>query len=307
MFGSNPVITVTALARHFNNTTVLDTTESYNPQAFSFHSERERYSARHIPGARFLDIEALAAFSQPYDTNLPGIRPVDDSVLQRAMDDAGITPETNIVLTEESMSGSYVRYMLKDNGFTNVYILDGGTNQWALEGYELTDRDQGYVDGRHLAIKRPYSPDLEKDTNIYMPADEMLWLRAYPDGSQIVDCRLFQGNEGILPDRYASIALPATHYLSSGAVNVEIDEEENDRKYGKPLLTQKFLSAAEGRDLLAEKNIADDRKTYLHCYFERGAANVATMMEIAGQNNFRIVSGGLMTHARRQGLANAPR
>jgi thiosulfate/3-mercaptopyruvate sulfurtransferase len=91
---------------------------------------REDYLRAHIPGARFLDIDAVRDSSNPAPHMLPS---TDD--FARAMEEIGISSDDRIVVYDNSPIRTAARawFMLRHFG-ADVAILDGGFQKWTAEG-----------------------------------------------------------------------------------------------------------------------------------------------------------------------------
>ncbi len=92
---------------------------------------REDYLEAHIPGARFLDIEALSDSSNPAPHMLPSAEDFG-----AAMERAGIGRDDSIVVYDNSPLHTAARgwFTLRHFGARNVAILDGGFDKWKAEG-----------------------------------------------------------------------------------------------------------------------------------------------------------------------------
>jgi thiosulfate/3-mercaptopyruvate sulfurtransferase len=97
----------------------------------SGRSGRKDYLATHIPGAVFLDIDAVSDRSSPAPHMLP---PPDQ--FGAAMGALGIGRDDRIVVYDNSPIRSAARgwFMLRHFGARNVAILDGGLQKWVAEG-----------------------------------------------------------------------------------------------------------------------------------------------------------------------------
>ncbi|MFL6751715.1 MAG: 3-mercaptopyruvate sulfurtransferase [Sphingomicrobium sp.] len=97
----------------------------------SRRSGREEYLAAHIPGARFLDIDALSDAENPAPHMLP--RAADFAA---AMEELGIEHDHDIVVYDNSPLRTAARgwFMLRHFGAREVAILDGGFQKWVAEG-----------------------------------------------------------------------------------------------------------------------------------------------------------------------------
>jgi thiosulfate/3-mercaptopyruvate sulfurtransferase len=92
---------------------------------------REEYLAGHVPGARFLDIDALSDMSSPAPHMLP-----EGNLFAAAMEGLGIGREDRIVVYDNSPLRTAARgwFMLRHFGAERVAILDGGLQRWIAEG-----------------------------------------------------------------------------------------------------------------------------------------------------------------------------
>lgn len=102
---------------------------------------RELYEAGHIPGARFLDLDADLADppGPPADAADPARGPVggrhplpDPQRFAAAVRRAGIGSGTTVVAYDDGMTGGAARlwWLLRHHGFTQVAVLDGGLAAW---------------------------------------------------------------------------------------------------------------------------------------------------------------------------------
>jgi thiosulfate/3-mercaptopyruvate sulfurtransferase len=97
----------------------------------SGRSGREEYLKAHIPGARFLDIEALSDRDDPAPHMLPSA-----AEFGRAMEHLGVGREDRIVVYDNSPIRTAARgwFMLRHFGAERVAILDGGFQRWLTDG-----------------------------------------------------------------------------------------------------------------------------------------------------------------------------
>jgi len=92
---------------------------------------REEYLASHIPGARFLDIDAVADMTNPAPHMLPSAEEFGP-----AMEALGIGRNDRIVVYDNSSTRNASRgwFMFRHFGADQVAILDGGFPEWIAEG-----------------------------------------------------------------------------------------------------------------------------------------------------------------------------
>jgi len=109
----------------------------------SGRSGRDEYRAARIPGARFLDIDAVADRA----SGLPHMLP-PAAAMGRALDALGVTPSHTVVVYDGKGLFSAPRgwWMLRAFGHARVAVLNGGMPAWAEatkarpDGPGLTDR-----------------------------------------------------------------------------------------------------------------------------------------------------------------------
>jgi thiosulfate/3-mercaptopyruvate sulfurtransferase len=96
----------------------------------SGRSGRDEYLAAHIPGARYLDIDAVSDRSHPAPHMLPNAEEFG-----AAMAGLGIGRDDRIVVYDNSPLRTAARgwFMLRHFGAGNVAILDGGFQKWVGE------------------------------------------------------------------------------------------------------------------------------------------------------------------------------
>ena len=115
-------------------------------------SGREEYLAAHIPGARFLDIDAVA----DADSALPHMLPsAEDFGL--AMEELGVGSGDRIIVYDNSPTRNAARgwFMLRHFGATSVAILDGGFQKWVAEGRPTESGKPAPRSARFDAVERP--------------------------------------------------------------------------------------------------------------------------------------------------------
>jgi thiosulfate/3-mercaptopyruvate sulfurtransferase len=94
-----------------------------------------RYLDAHIPGALFIEIDAISDCTQGLPHMLPSAEAFSISMGER-----GISDQANIVVYDEGdlFSAPRIWWMLKSFGATQVRILDGGLNAWLTEKRPLS-------------------------------------------------------------------------------------------------------------------------------------------------------------------------
>jgi len=95
----------------------------------------ELYAQRHIPGARFFDLDAIADHS----SDLPHMLP-PAPVFERAVGAMGISNATDVVIydTPGMMSAGRGWWTFRAMGHDRVRVLDGGLKAWMAAGKAVT-------------------------------------------------------------------------------------------------------------------------------------------------------------------------
>ena len=110
------------------------------------------FAAAHIPGARFLDIDAVADHDHPAPHMLPTAE-----AFGRAMEALGVGREDRIVCYDHSPLRTAVRgwFMLRHFGAEKVAVLDGGFGKWVAEGRPTESGPARQRVERFIAEERP--------------------------------------------------------------------------------------------------------------------------------------------------------
>jgi len=126
----NSLVSTEWLARHLGEPDVVVVDASWHMPASGRNGRRD-YLDAHIPGARFLDIDALSDRQHPAPHMLPHA-----ADFGRAMQAIGVGRDDRIVVYDNSPLRTAARgwFMLRHFGASHVAILDGGFQKWVAEG-----------------------------------------------------------------------------------------------------------------------------------------------------------------------------
>lgn len=143
---------------------------------------RAEYEERHIPGARFFDIEAIS----DHDAACPHMLPSAEQ-FACCMEELGVGSADRIVIYDDSKLRTSARawFMLRYFGARRVAILDGGLAKWLEEGRPL---EGGYPPERQARF------DAVANAGIVVSKDDL----AGEAGVTILDARSkarFEGSE----------------------------------------------------------------------------------------------------------------
>lgn len=99
----------------------------YLPEAK--RSGRDEYISRHIPGARFLDLNDISDAGSPYANMMP-----PPEQFARVVGDLGIGHATDVIVYDAGYVSARIWWMFRTFGHQRVHILDGGIRKWVAEG-----------------------------------------------------------------------------------------------------------------------------------------------------------------------------
>ncbi len=173
----------------------------------SGRSGREEYLHAHIPGARFLDIDALSDHSDPAPHMLPGAAQFDEE-----MEKLGVGRDDRIVVYDNSPIRTAARgwFTLRHFGARHVAVLDGGLQKWIWEG-RLTESGE--------SSPRKARFDAQVQPNVFSKEQVLAG-----SGCALVDARSKGRFEAIEPEPRAGIAgghIPGARNLPFGLLYKE--------------------------------------------------------------------------------------
>ena len=131
----SPLIEPEDVLPHLNDEewVLLDATftlpaQNRNPQC--------EFQETHLPGARFFDIDIIAATNCDLPHMLPSPQAFEESVSK-----LGIDNDTQVVVYDSNlfMASARVWWMFRTFGHNNVRVLNGGLQRWKMEGRPVTD------------------------------------------------------------------------------------------------------------------------------------------------------------------------
>lgn len=145
------------------------------------------FTEHHIPGARFLDLKAVADPTRPGLGMLPGA-----AAFAAAMEALGVGSSDRIIIYDNSPLRSAVRgwFMFRHFGASSVAILDGGLGKWRAEGRPTHSGETGKRTVRFTATERD---------DVVAQADVL-------SGPPVVDARGKARFEGTEPDPRSNVA-----------------------------------------------------------------------------------------------------
>ncbi len=148
---------------------------------------RAEYDTRHIPGARFFDIDDVS----DHRSALPHMAPPVEKFMSR-MRAMGVGDGHQVVAYDAKglYSAARVWWLFRLMGQDNIAVLDGGLPKWLADGHP-TDDAAPVIRDRHMTVRR--QPQMVKDVTQVSAASK---LRDY----EIVDARAAERYRGDVPE-----------------------------------------------------------------------------------------------------------
>jgi thiosulfate/3-mercaptopyruvate sulfurtransferase len=217
---------------------------------------REHYLAAHIPGAVYVDLATqLAGPADPGQGRHP-LPPLQQ--LQESARCWGIRDNDVVVAYDDSGSTAAARlwWMLRNAGFSTVFLLDGGLSAWRAAGYAV----EGGLEQASLG-------DVTL-TNGAMPVIDAAQAAAWPGTGVLLDARA--------GERYRGEIEPVDPRAGHIPGAVSAPTAGNIGSDGR------FLLRAELRDRFTALGVRPDVPTAVYCGSGVTAAHEIAALEIAG-------------------------
>jgi thiosulfate/3-mercaptopyruvate sulfurtransferase len=127
----DPLVSTDWLAAHLQDPKLRLIDATYKMPAMRPPSAFEDYSASHLPGAAFFDVDSISDRANP----LPHMIPSPEEFARHAAA-LGIDDDSSLVIYDAGnyMGGPRAWWMFRLYGFANVRLLDGGLKKWLAEG-----------------------------------------------------------------------------------------------------------------------------------------------------------------------------
>ncbi|WP_300973740.1 3-mercaptopyruvate sulfurtransferase [Sphingomonas sp. LHG3406-1] len=147
----NDLVSTEWLAANLNAADLVVLDASWHLPAAN-RDPRQEYEQRHLPGARFFDIDMLADHDAATSHMLPS---AEDFAM--GMEALGVGSDDRIVIYDDSALRTSARawFMLRHFGARNVAILDGGLQRWIAEGRPVTADPPPERPARFAAAHQP--------------------------------------------------------------------------------------------------------------------------------------------------------
>jgi thiosulfate/3-mercaptopyruvate sulfurtransferase len=179
------------LLAHLNAPDIVVIDCSWNIPEANRDTEAE-FRAGHIPGARFLDLDAVSDRASPYVNMLP-----DAQTFWREAARLGVGAERLVVVYDSGYVSARVWWMFRLFGHERVRILNGGWRRWRQEGRPVETGEPRAV----AAVPPP--PVRTPPPGVAAWTDVMAALRH--NDAQVVDARTRERFTGEMPSGYPGV------------------------------------------------------------------------------------------------------
>ena len=225
------------------------------------------FRAGHIPGARFIDLNAVSDPDSPYVNMLPTA-----DVFARVVGRLGIGAETQVILYDAGYVSARLWWMFRTFGHDRVKILNGGWRRWQAEGRPVETGDFAPVAPREFTAKL-----------IEGRVASLSEVRQVVDngGATIIDARTaarFDGHEGSGYPGVASGYMPR-------AINTPW------ALFYEPAPSFRFVSPERAAEIFAERGVDLSGEVITTCGSGVTASILGFMLEAIGRPNWRLYDG----------------
>lgn len=262
---SNAIVDGAWLARHLDDPLVRIVDASwYLPSGG--RDGRTEYQTRHIPGAVFFDVDAIART----DTDLPHMLP-NAAEFAAAVAALGIGNQHRVIVYDGHgiYSAPRVWWSFRAFGHDAVAVLAGGLPQWLRDGHPVTAATTTVEPAQFTARFRPDLVAACADVQANLGRPEVQVLDARSPGR-------FAGTEPELRAGVRSGHIP-------GAVNLHYTEILDNSG-------ATYLAAAPLREILADRGVTDGPVT-TSCGSGITACILALGLHLVGHDAWRVYDG----------------
>jgi thiosulfate/3-mercaptopyruvate sulfurtransferase len=132
---TDPMVSTEWLAANLDNPKVRTLDASYRMPAMRPPTAREEFDQRHLPGAQFFDIDAIA----DHTSTLPHMLP-PPALFAQKVGQLGIENTTSVIIYDRGdyMGAPRAWWTFNVFGHADVRVLDGGLKRWIAEGRAVT-------------------------------------------------------------------------------------------------------------------------------------------------------------------------
>lgn len=264
--------------RLFDCTTYLEPAPAGSGQPYLAVPGRHTFEAGHIPGADFLDLQG--EFSDPA-TALRFMMP-DVARLERAFGAHGVSNASRVVLYSigTPMWATRFWWMLQSLGFENAAVLDGGLDQWKLEGRAIESGPAKGYPAATFTAKPQGGFFVDKHQTLAATSEH---------GTAVVNALGPQFHRGLEPSRYGRPGrVPGSCNVSAATLF--------DPK------TKAFLPLAEAEAKFKAQGITRDKRVVAYCGGGISATVDLFLLHQLGYDNLTLYDGSMGEWAKDEAL-----
>ncbi len=254
-----PLVSAQWLHDHINQVTVIDIRDdmkrlTVEPTFNVDNATGKKTLAEtggHIPGALSVDFGKIRETRQVDGVKLNAMMPTKE-FFQKAMDDAGVSKGTTIVIAPiansvESLDmATRLFFQLKYFGDDNIAVLNGGTNSWISAGYPISTDPI-------VAKQGDWAATAERKELLATTDDVKASLKHH--AAQLVDARPIAQFFGIAK---SPVVTAAGHVAGAASFPTEAITKPADG-------AQEFMDAKDYRAIFKQQSISSERPTIAYC------------------------------------------
>lgn len=239
------------------------------------------YLKGHLPQAQYLNIETLRASKG----GVP-VQPLDAPWYRELFKRLGLDPRIPVVVYSAgetlNIDATFAVWILASMGHPRVYLLDGGSSKWSLEGREVARPYPDVMPAGRWWNSRPFRPGIATLADVQKGMEEgVLLVDARPREQYVGDAGA-QMRQGHLP----------------GAVNHYWQDDLETVGFGRVFRPVDSLRAA-----YAGEGIVPERDIILYCNSATEASHLFFVLKyMLGYPRVRIYAGSWTEWAEREEL-----
>ncbi len=225
------------------------------------------FRAGHIPGARFVDLNAISDPDSPYVNMMPAAE-----LFARVVGALGIGADTEVVVYDAGYVSPRLWWMFRSFGHDKIRILNGGWRKWLAEGRPVET-------GNYTAASPRDFPARLIEGRVATLSD----VRKVVDqgGAALIDARTaarFDGHEGSGYPGVASGYMP-------GAINTPW------ALFYEPAPSFRFVGPERAAQIFAERGVDLSGEVITTCGSGVTASILGFMLEAIGHRDWRLYDG----------------
>jgi thiosulfate/3-mercaptopyruvate sulfurtransferase len=255
----------TLLARDPDGDRVVLDCSWYVPDAGrDAHAE---FRAGHIPGARFVDLNAISDPDSPYVNMMPAAE-----LFARVVGALGIGADTEVIVYDAGYVSPRLWWMFRSFGHDKIRILNGGWRKWLAEGRPVETGDFAAAAPRDFPA-RLIEGRVATLSDVRKVVDQ--------GGAALIDARTaarFDGHEGSGYPGVASGYMP-------GAINTPW------ALFYEPAPSHRFVGPERAAQIFAERGVDLSGEVITTCGSGVTASILGFMLEAVGHRDWRLYDG----------------